>query len=152
MYKRQQRYRGTPVIEESLEKLFHERMDIEGTQDLLRDIKNGDVRVHQTPPGRLGRSPRAEMDLLLPAWSDTEIRERLETRLLNERAVLVCLNCGGKRRRRVERIGVVEPCSSCGGTMQACAPERMEKMLLERIGSTDQKVSGRIQRLSLIHI
>ena len=72
-------------------------MDIEGTQDLLRDIKNGDVRVYQTPPGRLGRSPRAEMDLLLPAWSDIEIRERLETRLLNERAVLVCLNCGGKR-------------------------------------------------------
>lgn len=141
-----QRYRGTPVIEESLEKLFHERMDIEGTQDLLRDIKNGDVQVHQTPPGRLGRSPRAEMDLLLPAWSDTEIRERLETRLLNERAVLVCLNCGGKRRRRVERIGIVEPCSSCGGTMQACAPERMEKMLVERIGSTDEKISGRVQR------
>ena len=30
--------------------------------------------------------------------------------------------------------------------MQACAPERMEKMLLERIGSSDEKVSGRVQR------
>ena len=141
-----QRYRGTPVIEESLEKLFHERMDIEGTQDLLREISNGDVRVFHTPPGRLGRSPRAEMDLLLPAWSDIEIRERLETRLLNERAVLICLNCHGKKRRRVERIVVLEPCSTCGGTMLACAQERMEKSLMDRIESTDQKISGKVQR------
>ena len=141
-----QRYRGTPVIEESLEKLFHERMDIEGTQDLLKEISNGDVRVFNTPPGRLGRSPRAEMDLLLPAWSDTEIRERLETRLLNERAVLICLNCHGKKRRRVERIVVVEPCSTCGGTMLACAPERAEKSLMDRIESTEQKISGKVQR------
>ena len=141
-----QRYRGTPVIEESLEKLFHERMDIEGTQDLLREISNGDVRVFHTPPGRLGRSPRAEMDLLLPAWSDIEIRERLETRLLNERAVLICLNCHGKKRRRVERIVVVEPCSTCGGTMLACAQERMEKSLMDRIESADQKISGKVQR------
>ena len=141
-----QRYRGTPVIEESLEKLFHDSMDIEGTQDLLREISNGDVRVFHTPPGRLGRSPRAEMDLLLPAWSDIEIRERLETRLLNERAVLICLNCHGKKRRRVERIVVVGPCSTCGGTMLACAQERMEKSLMDRIESTDQKISGKVQR------
>jgi ATP-dependent Lhr-like helicase len=141
-----QRYRGTPVIEESLEKLFHERMDIEGTQDLLRQISDGSVEVHITAPGRLGRSPRAEMDLLLPAWSDIEIRERLETRLLNERAVLICLNCESKTRRRVERLVQISPCSGCGGTMQACAPERLEKSLLERIRSSDEKIAGRIQR------
>ena len=141
-----QRYRGTPVIEESLEKLFHERMDIEGTQDLLRQISDGSVEVHITAPGRLGRSPRAEMDLLLPAWSDIEIRERLETRLLNERAVLICLNCESKTRRRVERLVQISPCSGCGGTMQACAPERLEKSLLERIRSSDVKIAGRIQR------
>ncbi|MEC9146568.1 MAG: DEAD/DEAH box helicase, partial [Candidatus Thermoplasmatota archaeon] len=141
-----QRYRGTPVIEESLEKLFHERMDIEGTQDLLRQISNGSVEVHITAPGRLGRSPKAEMDLLLPAWSDVEIRERLETRLLNERAVLICLNCESKTRRRVERLVQISPCSACGGTMQACAPERLEKSLLERIRSSDGKIAGRVQR------
>ncbi len=141
-----QRYRGTPVIEESLEKLFHERMDIEGTQDLLRQVRNWNVEVHITAPGRLGRSPRAEMDLLLPAWSDVEIRERLETRLLNERAVLICLNCESKTRRRVERLVQISPCSACGGTMQACAPERLEKSLLERIRSSDGKIAGRVQR------
>ena len=86
------------------------------------------------------------MDLLLPAWSDIEIRERLETRLLNERAVLICLNCESKTRRRVERLVQISPCSGCGGTMQACAPERLEKSLLERIRSSDVKIAGRIQR------
>ena len=86
------------------------------------------------------------MDLLLPAWSDIEIRERLETRLLNERAVLICLNCESKTRRRVERLVQISPCLGCGGTMQACAPERLEKSLLERIRSSDEKIAGRIQR------
>jgi len=86
------------------------------------------------------------MDLLLPAWSDVEIRERLETRLLNERAVLICLNCEGKTRKRVERLGQISPCLNCGGTMQACAPERLEKSLLERIKSSDEKTAGRVQR------
>ena len=140
------RYRGTPVIEEALDKLFHERMDIDSTQDLLRDLQNGAISIHHTPAGRLGISPRAERDLLLPAWSDAEIRERLETRLLNERTVLICLNCEGKTRRRVERMSKIEPCSSCGGTMQACAPERMESMLAEWVASDDPKISGRMQR------
>ena len=35
-----ERYRGTPVIEESLDKLFHERMDIDSTVDVMRDIQN----------------------------------------------------------------------------------------------------------------
>ena len=140
------RYRGTPVIEEALDKLFHERMDIDATQDLLRDLQNGEKSIHHTPAGRLGISPRAERDLLLPAWSDAEIRERLETRLLNERTVLICLNCKGKTRRRVERMSIIEPCSTCGGTMQACAPERMESMLADWVTSSDPKISGRMQR------
>jgi len=142
-----ERYRGTPVVEEALDKLFHERMDIDATTDLLRAIQDGSVDLFHTPPGRLGISPRSERDLLLPSWSDEDLRVRLETRLLNERAVLICLNCGGKRRRRVERMeGGIEPCSSCGGSMMACAPERMEDLLVEWTESRDPKVSGRMSK------
>lgn len=142
-----ERYRGTPVVDEALDKLFHERMDIDATTDLLRAIQDGSVELFHTPPGRLGVSPRSERDLLLPSWSDKELRERLEVRLLNERAVLICLNCGGKRRRRVERMeGGIGPCSSCGGSMMACAPERMESLLVEWTDSNDPKVSARMSK------
>lgn len=142
-----QRYRGTPVVEEALSKLFHERMDIEGTMDLIREIQAGSVEVIHTPTGPLGLSPKAERDLLLPAWSDAQLRERLETRLLAERCVLICLNCKDKTRKRVGRMeDRIEPCPGCSGTMRACAPERMESMLVDWINSTDPKDRGRMKK------
>jgi ATP-dependent Lhr-like helicase len=141
------RYRGTPVIEEALDKLFHERMDIEGTMDILKSIQDGSIRLIHTPPGKLGVSPKAERDLLLPSWSDKELRERLELRLMNERVVLICINCHDKTRKRVERINkILDPCSSCGGTMLACSPERMEKRLVEMIESRDYKIREKVTK------
>jgi ATP-dependent Lhr-like helicase len=139
------RYKGTPVIEEALDKLFHERMDIEGTMDTLKLIQDGKIKLIHTPPGPLGISPKAERDLLLPSWSDKELRARLELRLLNERVSLICINCHDKTRKRVERMNEkLEPCTLCGGTMLACSPERMEKKLMEMIESRDSKVRGKM--------
>lgn len=139
------RYKGTPVIEEALDKLFHERMDIEGTMDVLKSIQNENIKLIHTPPGKLGISPKAERDLLLPSWSDKELRERLEIRLLNERVSLVCINCHDKTRKRVARINKkLEPCSLCGGTMLACSPERMEKRLMEMVESKDFKIKDKV--------
>ena len=142
-----QRYRGTPVVEEALSKLFHERMDIEGTMDLIREIQNGEVKIVHTATGPLGLSPKSERDLLLPAWSDTQLRERLETRLLAERCVLICLNCSDKSRKRVGRMeDRIEPCPKCNGTMRACAPERMESLLVGWIESKDPKDRARMKK------
>jgi ATP-dependent Lhr-like helicase len=142
-----QRYRGTPVVEEALSKLFHERMDIEGTMDLIREIQRGEVKIVQTATGPLGLSPKSERDLLLPAWSDSQLRERLETRLLAERCVLICLNCSDKSRKRVGRMeDRIEACPSCNGTMRACSPERMESLLVDWVASRDPKVRARMQK------
>ena len=141
------RWKGTPVIEEALSKLFHERMDIDSTMDFLTSIQNGDIKILLTPPGPLGQSIKSEKDLLLPSWSDKELREHLEVRLINERAVLVCLNCKNKTRRRVEKFSErIEPCSTCSGTMQACSPERMESMLVDWVESRDPKISGKMTK------
>ena len=141
------RWRGTPVIEEALDKLFHERMDIDGTVDLVKDIQDENIDLINTAPGPLGLSPKSERDLLLPSWSDKELREHLEVRLLNERAVLICLNCGNKKRRRVDTFSKkIEACTTCSGTMQACSPERMETMLADWVASKDPKISGKMQK------
>ena len=141
------RWKGTPVIEEALSKLFHERMDIEATVDLLTEIQNGDIKLLETPPGPLGQSKKSEKDLLLPSWSDKELRDHLEVRLVNERAVLICLNCKNRTIKRVARFTErVAPCSSCSGTMQACSPERMESMLSDWVESKDPKISGKMTK------
>ena len=140
------RYRGTVVLDEALDKLFHDQMDIDSTVSLLEAIQAGAVRIEQTASGSLGISPRSERDLLLPNWSDAEVRVRLEERLVNERAVLICLACGSRMRTRVAMYGAKHTHCECGGTMLAATREGLEDMLAGWVSSEDQTVQARMEK------
>ena len=135
------KYRGTVVMEEVLEKLFFERMDIDGSKDLLNAIQKDIIQIELTPSGPLGISRRSSRDLLLPNWDNAAVREKLKLRLTNERVVLCCLKCKSKRRFRVARYPDLEDkniCLKCKGTMLACSREGIEKMLDSWINSEDE--------------
>jgi len=143
------KYRGTVVMEEVLDKLFHERMDVEGASKLLQEIVDGDCDVVITAAGPLGLSSKSEKDLLLPNWSNAEVRNKLEHRLMNERAVLCCLNCGAIKRFRVGRMPEIRDatiCSSCSGRMLACMREGLQKQLEEAVASEEEKDRDRMQK------
>lgn len=140
------RYRGTVVLDEALDKLFHDRMDVDGTISLLEAIQAGAVRIEQTASGALGISPKSERDLLLPNWSDAEVKLRLEERLMNERAVLICLACHSRIRTRVAMYGIKHHHCECGGTMLAAAREGLEERLSEWVASEDNTVQSRMER------
>ena len=143
------KYRGTPVMEEVLGKLFHERMDIEGAKDVLKALHSGLIEIEITAAGPLGISSRSEKDLLLPNWSNQQVRARLEGRLMNERAVTCCLRCQAVRRFRVARypeISDAKVCLKCGGKMLACAREGLEKMLVGWVASEDPKDQSRMMK------
>ena len=135
------KYRGTIVMEEVLEKLFFERMDLEGSKDVLRAIQSDLIKIELTPSGPLGVSRRSSRDLLLPNWDNAAVREKLKLRLTNERAVLCCLKCKSKRRFRVAKYPEIKDakvCLKCKGTMLACSREGMEKMLESWVNSEDE--------------
>ena len=135
------KYRGTVVMQEVLEKLFFERMDIDGSKDLLNAIQQDIIQIELTPSGPLGISRRSSRDLLLPNWDNAAVREKLKLRLTNERAVLCCLKCKAKRRFRVARFPDLKDkniCIKCRGTMLACSREGMEKMLDSWIDSEEE--------------
>jgi ATP-dependent Lhr-like helicase len=140
------RYRGTVVLDEALDKLFHDQMDIEGTISLLEAIQSGGVKIEQTASGSLGISPQSERDLLLPNWSDAEVRTRLEERLMNERAVLICLVCATRIRTRVAMYGAKHTHCECGGRMLAAAREGLEERLAEWVASEDTAVRARMEK------
>jgi ATP-dependent Lhr-like helicase len=140
------RYRGTAVVDDALDKLFHERMDLDGCADVLRDIQSGVIEVRPSAPGPLGTSPRNRRDMLLPEFSDDEVLDRLEKRLLDERMVQICLRCSSLSRRRVARFVEAERRCTCGGMMLAAAVERGEKRLKDSIASTDEKERTRMIR------
>ena len=105
------RYSGTPVVEETLSKLFHERMDIEGTMDLMSDIQNGRVSVVVTGPGPLGQSPRSERDVT-PRLERQGSARASRDKALSERCVLICINCSSTDRKRVGRLeNGIDDCS-----------------------------------------
>ena len=135
------KYRGTIVMEEVLEKLFFERMDLEGAKDVLRAIQSDLIKIELTPSGPLGISRRSSRDLLLPNWDNAAVREKLKLRLTNERAVLCCLKCKSKRRFRVAKYPELKDgkiCLKCKGRMLACSREGMEKMLESWVKSDDE--------------
>ena len=144
---RLRKYRGTVVMEEVLDKLFHERMDVLGARDVLHAIQTGLIELEISPTGPMGVSNRSSRDLLLPNWDNAAVREKLRTRLVNERAVLCCLRCKSIRRFRVERykeIKDINRCTKCSGTMLACAREGMQSMLEGWVASEDEKDRGRM--------
>ena len=143
------KYRGTPVMQEVLSKLFHERMDIVGATDVMRAIQSGLIGLEVTATGPLGISSRSEKDLLLPNFNNQQVKARLEGRLMNERAVLCCLRCTSIRRFRVARypeINDSKKCLKCGGQMLACAREGLEKQLIDWVKSDDEKVRDRMMK------
>ena len=143
------KYRGTPVMDEVLGKLFHERMDLPGAMDVLRAIQSGLIGLKVTATGPLGISSRSEKDLLLPNFDNQQVRARLEGRLMNERAVLCCLKCSSVRRFRVARypeINDIKKCLKCGGQMLACMREGLEKKLVEWVNSDDEKIQDRMMK------
>ena len=143
------KYRGTTVMDEVLGKLFYERMDIEGSMDLMKAIQSGLIEIVVTAPGPLGISSRSEKDLLLPNFDNQQVRARLEGRLMNERAVLCCLKCYAIRRFRVARYPELsggKKCLKCGGQMLACMREGLEKQLLEMVKSDEQKDRDRMMK------
>lgn len=133
-------------MREVLSKLFHERMDVVGASDILRGLQNGLLSIEVTPPGPLGLSSRASKDMLLPNWSNEQVRQRLEGRLLNERAVLCCLNCGRTSTFRVARFPEIDSRCPCRGLLRACAPERLRGELEKDVKSKEKADEDRMSR------
>ena len=142
------KYRGTVVLREVLDKLFFEKMDIQGAKDVLSAIQEGVISIQIAAPGPIGLSRRSSKDLLLPNWDNAAVRERLKLRLENERAVLCCLKCQSVRRFRVARYETISDigiCLKCQGRMLACAREGLLSMLKDWVSSDDD--SDRIRMI-----
>ena len=142
-----QRYKDTPLMNEALDKLFNERMDVDGTVDLLHAIQDGIVQVEQRAPGALGLSSQSERDMQLPDWSNVEVRRRLEGRLMNERVVMICLRCKTPTRFRVARYPSIDRrCGICQATMRAVAREGLGDELTKWVASDEEKIRNRMMR------
>jgi ATP-dependent Lhr-like helicase len=137
-----ERFQGTLVFEEALERLLFDRMDVEGAESVLERIKSGDISIEISPASPMGMAGlESKNELISPERADRELLRALGDRLDRERVRLICLNCHGARTNRVGNVRDPIACPGCGGRLLAAVHpmERKAARLLERGPRTDEE-------------
>jgi len=119
-----ERLAGTPIYEEALREILHERMDVGGAMDIVDKIGTEilvSVYSELSPISKASAEGRA--DILLPKKPRKAILEAFRKRLDEEECILYCLNCGCKVKCKVKFVDRLE-CVRCGSKMLACVNAR----------------------------
>ncbi|MFH0929131.1 MAG: DEAD/DEAH box helicase [Candidatus Aenigmatarchaeota archaeon] len=90
-------YWKTPIYEETFHELFTEKLDMEKTKEILKDIQKGRIKMSYVE----GLSPLAKLgfryelqDAVKPDRPEKEIFKLFRNRLMNTKVRLLCINCG----------------------------------------------------------
>ena len=121
-------FEGTVIERETLNELYHDKVDVSRGKLVLEMLKAGSLRVKTALRGEPSKLARLNMTvggefLLSGALERDEILELFRKRLLDQEVVLVCTNCGWHSKTRVSRLrGIRERrCPHCGSKMLAVA-------------------------------
>ncbi len=114
-------YKGTPLHREALREVFADKLDAAGASRVLRDLRDGRLRLvvqGLSAIGAAGLDQRVE--LVSPARADRVMLDALRQRLLAERVVLLCMNCRAwKAETRAARAAATGSCPACGSILLA---------------------------------
>jgi len=121
-------FEGTVIERETLNELYHDKVDVEGGKLVLEMLKAGSLRVKtalRREPSKLARlniTVGGEF-LLSGALERDEVLELFRKRLLDHEVVLVCTNCGWHSKTKVSRLRSIKEreCPRCGSKMLAVA-------------------------------
>ena len=118
-----ERYAGTPVADEAIRELFHDKYDLDGASEALSRIRAGEIALEwREADGRLSEMAAPVLDHAAryyssPANVDRGIMEMVRKRLRKTVHRLVCARCGGWERSCTtdEASGLRLACPHCRG-------------------------------------
>ena len=122
-------FEGTVIEKETINELFHDKLDVKRAEEVLKAIKDGKIRIkgvlrkEPSPLGVLNLSVGGEF-LVGGELERDEILMLFKERLLNTEVYLVCTNCGWKSTTRVSRLKnrlSYLQCPKCSSKMIAVA-------------------------------
>ena len=119
-------FEGTVIERETLNELYHDKVDIKRAELVMELLKAGSLRVKTTlrkEPSKLARLNMTVSGefLLSGVMEKDELVELFRKRLLEHEVVLVCTNCGWHSKTKVSRLRNVKlrQCPRCGSKMLA---------------------------------
>ncbi len=122
-------YRNTVLYEEVLNKLMHDYMDVDVAEKILRDVREGRMKIKRRKLSREARALlEAKGDMASPIVATRPVLEAVHRRLLNEEMLLVCLSCGRSMHIRVKDFNKAI-CPFCGSVRVALVKPYEEELV-----------------------
>jgi ATP-dependent helicase Lhr and Lhr-like helicase len=137
-----ERYSKTPLSEESIRELIHDKYDIPGTNSLMKHIRDGNIKVHWFDLEKFSElaypiTEHSSKFTSSPLSIERGILELLKERLEKTKHRLICIRCG-KWERLVEtkEITGVISCKVCGSrliTATFSSDYELSKIILNKL-------------------
>jgi len=108
-------FENSLILDEAIDKIIWDRMDVENTQKILKDIQEERIKIHIQ-----GLSPislaglETIKGLMVPQRADRSILMALKKRLEDTNIILVCVNCNKTWYTVVKRVDDKPKCPNCG--------------------------------------
>ncbi|WP_424357776.1 DEAD/DEAH box helicase [Methanocella sp. MCL-LM] len=114
-------FEGTPMYEEAVNEILHDKLDIDDAMQVLEMIRSGEIKVltgRLSPIGDAGFTGGRE--LMAPESADRSIVLALKERIMNDHVILFCLNCKQfSSKRKVKDVEERPVCPLCNSRLIA---------------------------------
>lgn len=124
-------YKDSPIFEEAKNEVFHDKLDIESTRELIEKIEAGKVTIRECDTGKIGNRGLTYKfrELLGPEKPKEEIFKAFKRRILNNKLRLMCINCGKySLTKKVRDLEEYIKCPVCGsGRITVLKPYERDK-------------------------
>lgn len=114
-------FKGTQIEKEVFREIFHDKLDVEKTKEILRMIHSGEFKIIEAKGlSDIGkRGLRYEMvDIVKPERMEKDILRVFKKRLFESKIKIICINCGKySENTRVANLPEHPVCKACGSRL-----------------------------------
>jgi ATP-dependent Lhr-like helicase len=114
-------FEHTPMYDEAVREIFHDKLDIMRARDVLSALQSGSLRMVTQPSSPIGEAGfPGGRELMAPERADSSIIMALKSRIMSDHVILFCLNCKKWRADRiVNNVPQVPECPLCNSRLIA---------------------------------
>jgi ATP-dependent Lhr-like helicase len=114
-------FEHTPMYDEAVREIFHDKLDISRARAVLSALQNGCVKLVVQPSSPIGEAGfLGGRELMAPERADSSIIAALKSRIMNDHVILFCLNCRKwSSNRMVKSVPERPECPLCSSRLIA---------------------------------